>query len=75
MHHRLRLGQVDRHVAFAVLSTGGSGKRGHTASANATLFAENIAHFYIAATLEHRAGDKKYTLNNNNLQFHIQRSL
>ena len=66
MHRRLRLGQVDRHVAFAVLSTGGSGKRGLTASAVATLFAENIAHFYIAATLAHRAGDKKYTLNNNN---------
>ncbi|XP_075162441.1 uncharacterized protein LOC142235097 isoform X1 [Haematobia irritans] len=40
-------------------------KSRHTASAAATLFAENIAHFYIAATLAHRAGDKKYTLNNN----------
>lgn len=51
MPRRLRLGQEDRDVAYAVLRIDDR-KRWNSVSAAAALFAENIAQYNIAATQE-----------------------
>lgn len=74
MHRRLRLEQTDRHVAYAVLSTDGSGKQEPIAIPVTIQFVQSIQHLCIDAIPAHKICWTRDNLQNNSFLsiFHIK---